>query len=205
MDTSTRQGAVGFAGLQFLVTAPSDLDAELAAIELGATCEPNSPPATSSAAQTNFPQDNQPPKPGNNASWLIAGGVGLLLLWGVISSNDQSPTSYTKTTPRTPSGATSSISEPSERIPPATTNAILSEAEIRYCLFQNERLDAAKSIVDQYSEYQVSRFNALVTDYNSRCSKFRYRASTLERVRREIPAHRLELNLEGAALISTSR
>jgi hypothetical protein len=59
------------------------------------------------------------------------------------------------------------------------------------------RMGAAKSVVDSYSDSDVSRFNAMVDSYNSRCGSFRYRQGALESARRDIEPFRNELQLEG--------
>ncbi|UVO37626.1 hypothetical protein KUL72_04340 [Bradyrhizobium arachidis] len=55
----------------------------------------------------------------------------------------------------------------------------------------------AKSAVNNYSESDVDRFNAMVADYNNRCSSFRYRRGTLESARHEIEPYRSQLQAEG--------
>lgn len=90
-------------------------------------------------------------------------------------------------------------------MPAVAVNAVLGEAEIRYCVFQGKRLEGASAIIDQYSAVQVGRYNALVNDYNGRCSSFRYRAGTLERIRREAETKSVQLGLEGAELLTGYR
>jgi hypothetical protein len=79
---------------------------------------------------------------------------------------------------------------------------VLSSAQIRYCLSEKIRLEGAHSVLNTYSQTNqtgVDRFNAMVDDYNSRCGSFRYRTGTLETVRAEVQAKKLQLQSDGAA------
>ncbi|MBZ0070847.1 MAG: peptidoglycan-binding protein [Gammaproteobacteria bacterium] len=58
-------------------------------------------------------------------------------------------------------------------------------------------MDGAKSALDNYSEFDVDRFNAMVADYNSRCGSFRYRSGALEHARRDIEPYRIQFRAEG--------
>lgn len=86
---------------------------------------------------------------------------------------------------------------PSEVKPPTGRNNVLTQAQIRYCLAEQIRIDAAEAIVSEYSESDVDQFNELVNDYNSRCGQYRYRAGSLENARAEVEPHRASLQAEG--------
>lgn len=86
-----------------------------------------------------------------------------------------------------------------ESLPPVGTGILLSEDQIRYCLAEGIRLDAARGAVNQYNQSDISRFNGMISDYNSRCSQFRYRQGSLESVRAQVEAERFQLQSEGAA------
>ncbi|OYX40143.1 MAG: hypothetical protein B7Y91_00300 [Rhodobacterales bacterium 32-64-14] len=58
-------------------------------------------------------------------------------------------------------------------------------------------MEGANAVVDNYSDSQVNRYNALVDDYNSRCSSFRYRSGALESARRAVEPYRSQLLAEG--------
>ncbi|MBX7134230.1 MAG: peptidoglycan-binding protein [Fimbriimonadaceae bacterium] len=81
---------------------------------------------------------------------------------------------------------------------------MLSTAQIRYCLAEDIRMDAAKSAVNSYSDSDVDRFNAMVADYNSRCGSFRYRSGALESARRDIEPYRSQLQAEGMSRFARS-
>jgi hypothetical protein len=51
------------------------------------------------------------------------------------------------------------------------------------------------------SKIDIGRFNALVDDFNARCSKYRYSQHALEIVKAEVAMRRAQLEQEGAALI----
>jgi hypothetical protein len=59
------------------------------------------------------------------------------------------------------------------------------------------RLEAARDVTS--SDPEIDRFNAMIDDYNARCSSYRYRAGVLESVQREIQARTSALRAEGIA------
>jgi cytochrome c5 len=88
-------------------------------------------------------------------------------------------------------------SHPTESKPPVGQDLVLSMEQIRYCLAEGIRMDGAKSVVNNYSDSDVDRFNSQVADYNSRCGSFRYHSGVLEGARREIEPYRIQLQSEG--------
>jgi len=64
-------------------------------------------------------------------------------------------------------------------------------------LAEKIRMDGAKSAVNNYSDSDVNRFNAMVNDYNSRCGNFRYRSGELERARSDVESYRSQFWDEG--------
>jgi len=74
---------------------------------------------------------------------------------------------------------------------------VFSTAQIRYCLAEDIRMDGAKAALNNYSDSDVDRFNAMVADYNSRCGSFRYRSGALESARRDVEPYRSQLQAEG--------
>ena len=75
---------------------------------------------------------------------------------------------------------------------------MLGASQIRYCLAEDIRLTAAKQVVSEYNSNDVDRFNAMVADYNSRCSNFRYRRGALESARSEVEKFRADLLAQGS-------
>jgi hypothetical protein len=89
-----------------------------------------------------------------------------------------------------------------EEAPPSPYAAgPLSLAELRYCLRQSERLDAARGLVESYS--QQTRFNSAISDFNSRCSSFRYRESDMAVAQSEISTLRAKLADEAAEIVGS--
>ena len=153
--------------------------------------------------------------PASGRFWTMAAiGFGILLLVAIfnagLESNNQSGNnrpskstySGTSSTSSGPAGQPAIVqpqapSRPSESKPSVGRNNVLSTAQIRYCLAEKIRLDAAETVLNNYSDSDVDRFNGYVNDYNSRCGEFRYRQGALESARRNIDAYRNQLQAEG--------
>ena len=81
-------------------------------------------------------------------------------------------------------------SKPSSEKPPVGRNEVLNVGQIRYCLTEKIRMDAYEGVINNAREDEISRFNVLVNDYNSRCGEFRYYRGDLERAQRDVEASR---------------
>mgnify|MGYP001259460708 CR=1 FL=1 len=101
-----------------------------------------------------------------------------------------------------PSSSTDIPGNEQEEVAPSLGGGTLSLAQLRYCVRQGERLDAARSIVDSYQ--QQSKFNAAVSDYNSRCGSFQYDRRDMATVRSEIDQVRDRLNTDAASIVGLS-
>jgi hypothetical protein len=84
-----------------------------------------------------------------------------------------------------------------EVVPPVGSGNPLSSAQIKYCLAEQIRVDGARSVLNQRSENAVNRFNAMIDDYNSRCSNFRYRGGDYQRAQSEVEPDRGTLSAAG--------
>ena len=84
-----------------------------------------------------------------------------------------------------------------EQLPPVGPDRVLDAAQIRYCLSEDIRLDAARDVVS--ADADVDRFNSMINDYNSRCASYRYRRQVFESVQREVQSNRTSLQAEGVA------
>ena len=160
---------------------------------------------TKPASQT-YQTPAQPSGGSSGGKWLIGIAVVIGLIWLANQSDNNrpsrstySPGSSTSTTPASqPSIAQPQVpSRPSESKPSVGRNNVLSIAEIRYCLAEKIRLDAAETVLNNYSDSDVDRFNAYVNDYNSRCGEFRYRQGALESARRDVNPYSSQLQAEG--------
>ena len=126
--------------------------------------------------------------------------VGVLWLIGQSDKNTTSPApaysppAQTATPSYSPPPAEPQApSRPQESMPPVGQDLVFSTAQIRYCLAEDIRMEGAKSALNNYIDSDVDRFNAMVADYNSRCSHFRYRRGMLEGVRSEVDARADEI------------
>lgn len=204
----------GFAGLASLV---SDMDTPPppAAKKEPAADAPSAPrpapqpaqpqPQSQTSQRQTYQEPSQPSSGSSGVEWVLGIAAVIGVLW-LIGQADKSTTSSAPSySPPTQSAAPSNTlptqpqapSRPLEVKPPIGQGLVLSREQIRYCLAEDIRMEGAKSALNNYSDYDVDRFNAMVTDYNSRCGSFRYRSGTLESARRDIEPYRAELYAQG--------
>lgn len=146
---------------------------------------------------------------GKKVKWLIYGGIAAVIGFIVISDELDSPTSRTSYQPTTtyqPSTPRQTTTSPSsntsaETRPPVGQGLALSRAQVRYCVFQGERLEAMRSLTT--TNYQISQFNALIDDYNSRCSNYRYTSGVLSSVRREVLGKTAEFTADARRIVAS--
>lgn len=123
----------------------------------------------------------------------------------VVKEDDSGPASSAESAPQaypSPSTSQQAPSRPTEAKPPVGQNLVLSREQIRYCLAEDIRMDGAKSAINNYIDADVARFNAMVADYNSRCSSFKYQTNNrgrndLKSAQRDIEPYRTQLQAEG--------
>lgn len=179
--------ATGFAALSSQVSEIEDAIAEAAKPQgesTGGSSAQSRPAKPTSSFDS--PAYNRPVQTGNGSKvgWWIGGIVVAGLIWAA----------------NQPSGNPSAPSGPrpfSETMPSIGTGQSLTTDELRYCLAEKVRMDAAQSVVNEYDWPQVDRFNTMVADYNSRCGEFRYRSSSMSVAQDDVNAHRFELEQEG--------
>jgi hypothetical protein len=90
---------------------------------------------------------------------------------------------------------------PEEKPPAAPGNFPLPERQVRYCLAQGIRIQAADKAVNTAAAAEVSRFLALVDDFNPRCGNYRFELGVMKAVKEEVEARRAALEREGVTLI----
>ena len=200
-------GPKGFSGLENLI---SDLDTPapplpepkpLSAFDLASWADPTAPRDSKGSPHPNVPKAPEPikhkafeiddsvlaakkKKSGISSGWKWGIGITILLvLIGLGNKNNSG--SYSGTTIE-------------ELMPPVGTAQTLTDNQIRYCLSQDIRLGGWSAAVNKYSQSAINQFNYAVSDYNSRCSNYRYRRGALERVRTEVEARRWQLESEGS-------
>lgn len=209
----------GFAGLSSLVSEVDTTLPPLAKQDAGSSGA-SSRAERASASQNPQPAQQQPyqapsqPSAGSSTGkWVlgIAAVIGVIWLFSQANKNPTPPPpSYpsaaqnTAPTYSAPPASPQAPSRPEETRPPVGQNLVLSTAQIRYCLAEDIRMDAAKPTVNSYSDSDVDRFNAMVADYNSRCGSFRYRSGALESARRDVEPYRSQLQAEGMSRFARS-
>lgn len=219
-EKKQRDDGKGFAGLSSMV---SDVDATVSNTpkqqqrEASSSSTQQSSPAARPERQEKQPGPTQqtsqaPSQPSGSSSagkWLfgIAAVIGLIWLANQSDNNSSSRSTYSPAPSSTsvaptpawqpPAAQPQAPSRPVEDQPSIGRNNVLSTAQIRYCLAEKIRLDAAESVINNYVESDVDRFNGYVNDYNSRCGEFRYRQGALEGARRDVEPYRSQLQAEG--------
>jgi hypothetical protein len=213
-ESATPKNTKGFSGLDsFVSDVSSDLKA---AAEQRPTAEKaltGAAPKSELPPLSAGPRTPSPSGSGHGKTWGLigAGALVLFLVWGYSSSNNPTtssppspstafaptapPPSSFSTSPSHSSPARTSMpappapavpARPEFERPPVGQDLVLSVSQIRYCVREEIRLDALRSVLDSGNNYEIDRFNALIDDYNSRCVRFRYRKGDVERVQREL-------------------
>jgi hypothetical protein len=203
----------GFAGLSSQV---SDIDAEIAHAN-------GLPPAPTSTEQgvghterlDTHSEGQSPKNSGSSVKPVVWWGIGAAVL-GIFWFAGQSGTGPASSPP--PAVYSDEPSPPEitvEGQAPGAPQALIEErppvgyglehsvGQIRYCLAEKIRISAAEPIVNSYNSAQVDRFNAMVSDYNSRCGQYRYLDSSMNLARSDVEAHRAELEQAGRNLIKS--
>jgi hypothetical protein len=175
----------GFAGLDALGVDVADA---LRADPGAAPSSQPTPPATPHPTQAGASPRAQPyqgDQSKRGAAKLVTGGtIALLVGIGVIAAL----------------AAIGALTEDrtTETMPQVGTGITLTRAEIRYCLAEQIRLQGAQAVLNRSKGDDIGRFNAMVDDYNSRCSSFRYRSGDLESARSDVEPGRERLRADGA-------
>jgi peptidoglycan hydrolase-like protein with peptidoglycan-binding domain len=218
-NSSSNGKKKGFAGLSSMV---SNVDAVIADSAKTAP-KPASPSTVSSdmlaggepQPASREPIHNAQKNTGSSfeAKILLGFVVVLALIFVIIAARDDRKTASASQAPDStyiPSTTTTAPaaqprpaapSRPTEQRPPAGRNNVLAGAQLRYCVAEQIRVDAAEKVVNNYVDAHVDRFNAIVDDYNSRCGEFRYREGSLQSAQRAMEPYRAELQQEGRGRI----
>jgi hypothetical protein len=150
--------------------------------------------------------------PTQYVKWGAFGLVGALLLVGGIFARSSRPPNadYTgslgqkaSNQPSTDYASPASLSQTSElsiEEPPIGSGNMLSQPNIRYCLYQKERMRVMES--DLRGPDEISAFNTVVADYNGRCGNFQYRETDLRIVTDEVKEKSEALAAEARNIVS---
>jgi hypothetical protein len=211
-DGNKKKESKGFAGLSSLVSnvdttpPPAPKKKPVGSAEPTARPTPQSAQPQPSQRQT-YQEPAQPPSSGSSGGkWALGIAIVIGVLWLNGQSNKTtttspasaySPSAQSTTPSYSPQARPQAPSRPTESKPPVGQDLVFTREQIWYCLAEDIRMEGAKSALNNYSNYDVDRFNAMVADYNSRCSNFRYRRGSLESVRSSIEPYRSQLYFEG--------
>lgn len=207
----------GFAGLSSLVSDVDTTSPQPAPKKEPAASAPNAGQSAQPRPQPNqqrqtYQEPAQPSSGGSSAGkWVLGIAAVIGVFWLIGQANKTTTTSsapayyppeQTATPSYAPPAETQAPSRPEESMPPVGQNQVLSTAQIRYCLAEDIRMESAKSAINNYIDADVDRFNAMVADYNSRCSSFRYQTNNrgrndLNSAQRDIEPFKVELQNEG--------
>jgi len=89
----------------------------------------------------------------------------------------------------------------SEKVPSLGSGRLLSSEEVRYCVFQGRRLGYLRN--QATSNASVQRFNELVTDFNSRCSHFRFENNALQAASELAATRQAQLKADAAKIVAS--
>ncbi|WAP70057.1 hypothetical protein [Jiella pelagia] len=131
--------------------------------------------------------------------WIAAT---IFVVWLIASNKSNHPPRRTTSTPAYSTHATPPVTreEYVESIPAVNTGGgTFSRTNIRYCRYQDARIEAAR--VEASTDSEIDRFNELVNSYNSRCGNFRYRQSDWDAISGELRSKSIQLASEGRALL----
>jgi hypothetical protein len=136
---------------------------------------------------------------------LVTTAVVGFLIYGALDKPgnfSRSSSTSDSTPPRSMPNSVTTTSTPRnarEQRPPPGANRILETSEVRYCVFQAERLDILRTQIS--TDDEITRFNRLVIDFNSRCGSYRYRPGVLDQIKGELVAKRSSLIYEAQFLL----
>jgi peptidoglycan hydrolase-like protein with peptidoglycan-binding domain len=122
------------------------------------------------------------------------------------ASDDNSPGQQASNDPTDQPQADSAPDSPAQKAelpveqPPVGTGNMLSQANIRYCLYQKERMKVMGAELRGAEE--IATFNTVVGDYNSRCGNFRYQENDLRVVTDEVNQKSEILAAEGRDIVA---
>lgn len=192
-----KKGPKGFAGLETMTSKVEVPDLEEIARHGAVSGAPDvsaSRPRRGSPLEIDEERLRQlaPKGMSSERKWMIGIGVfiALILIVSLVDSDRRK--------------SSSSVNMLFEDVPPVGVGATHSDNQIRYCLSEDIRLMSWQTALNQYSSTAVEAFNNAITDYNARCSNYKYRRGALERVRQEVETRRGALQSDGLARASSN-
>lgn len=150
------------------------------------------------------------------ATLLFYGSIAGFIIYGSVTGNSQSSHSsapsyraYASQQPRsTPQTAAANDDDTEVRPPPGTNT--LSRPELRWCEFQDARLNADRAYLESIRtnprvqgtlfNHAIDLFNARISYYNASCAQFRYYQNDKRVVDAQLAAQSATLQAEGKQL-----
>ena len=144
---------------------------------------------------------------GEKLKWVFYASIAAVIGFLVIADEMDRPSNRSTYQPSAPRAAT-----PAPTPAPATRATIeimpsvgqgrtLNRSQIRYCVFQGQRLDIIRTL--STTNYQIDRFNVLIDDFNSRCSSYRYISGDLSSAEREALKNAAKLQADARRIVSS--
>jgi uncharacterized membrane protein (UPF0127 family) len=134
--------------------------------------------------------------------WVAVTAVIVIIVAANQDNHPSAPTGTTEPSSRQPSFPpvpnASPVTTPTVDRPQVGEDLAFTQANIRYCAFQRVRLETAQSSAS--SDSAQLAIGAFIDDWNSRCSKYRYRASDKSVVDAEVATRQSALEAEGRAI-----
>ncbi len=224
-DQVEKDSTKGFAGLSSMVSDVDSAVAQTARDSPATTTAPPRPPLAASPRAPKSEESGRPPyqapaQPSGKSSagkWLLGIAAAVGLFWLVSQSGNKSSSPVYRSSSDSSSAASPNPTwqaapspslvptRPPEETPPGGSNNVLTSAQLRYCIAEDIRLEAAKGVINNFNDAHVERFNAMASDYNSRCGQFRYRSGSLEAARADVESYRTSLEADGRARFAEAK
>tara|TARA_R110002096_G_scaffold175572_4_gene351405 strand:- start:5808 stop:7835 length:2028 start_codon:yes stop_codon:yes gene_type:complete len=140
-------------------------------------------------------------------TWVLYATIVVLLGWLLIEAVTDKPSNrstYQPAAPRVATPTPAPAAAPAAAVetrPPVGQGFTLNRSQIRYCVFQGQRLEIIRTLAN--TNYQIDRFNGLIDDLNARCSNYRYQRGDLSSVRREMQDKATELRADARRIFSS--
>ena len=133
--------------------------------------------------------------------WGIYASIAILVGYFIINEEANKTSNRVSYQPSTQRTASSTPAVVQESIPPIGRGLSLNRSQVRYCVFQGERLESIRLLAN--TNYQIERFNQLIDDYNSRCSNYRYTEGVLGSIQREAASKTSEFQADAVRIFGS--
>lgn len=87
-----------------------------------------------------------------------------------------------------------------ETRPSYGSNQSFSRSQIRYCMFQDKRLEYIRPLLSTNED--IVDFNTMIEDYNNRCSSYRYQENDMRAVRNDLIERQSKLQADARRIVA---